>query len=268
MDYTTKNYVNSSHLKTRKNFHNIYSKPSINLNEEVFRSVKLNSNERILDIGCGYGDLLKFFRISGHQGELIGIDISPGMIKDAQLDNKDTTFNIGNGEELNFINNSFDIVICKHALYHFQDIDKVLKEIYRVLKNDGFFIIAINSLAKSSREIVQGMKQHICKSLNNYNFLDSNERLNFENYNNFTNNYFKTIKEIKINRYIELDNKDPFVDYMNSFREFWDPLPEHLEWDKAMTIVSKELNNILEKEGKIKEMVSTCIIVLKKKGVK
>ena len=38
----------------------------------------------VLDLGCGYGDFLRFLRGSGHRGPFIGYDVVPGMIAKAQ----------------------------------------------------------------------------------------------------------------------------------------------------------------------------------------
>ena len=265
MDNSTKdNYLDSNRLKARKNFHEKYAKPLVNLNEEIYHSIKFLGNEKILDIGCGFGDLLKFFRNSGHNSELVGIDISDGMIEEARLDNSNIKFSVADAENMDFNDNSFDIVICKHALYHFNDIDKVINEVFRILKDNGKFIITINSLDSSSRENVQNMKQFISKSLNNDNFLDSNIKVNFENYKTFIHDNFRILKEIKINRYMELNAKEPFLSYMDSFKEFWHPTPSEQDWKKAMSIVSNELSKIIEKDSVIKETISTSIIVLEK----
>jgi SAM-dependent methyltransferase len=38
----------------------------------------------VLDLGCGYGDFLRFLRSIGHQGNFIGYDVAAGMISQAR----------------------------------------------------------------------------------------------------------------------------------------------------------------------------------------
>jgi SAM-dependent methyltransferase len=38
----------------------------------------------VLDLGCGYGDFLRFLRASGHRGTFIGYDVAPSMIEQAR----------------------------------------------------------------------------------------------------------------------------------------------------------------------------------------
>jgi SAM-dependent methyltransferase len=47
-------------------------------------------------------------------------------------------------QELPFPQNSFDVVIANHMLYHVPDIDQTVKDIRRVLKPDGVFLAATN----------------------------------------------------------------------------------------------------------------------------
>src|ERR1700737_1690612 len=37
----------------------------------------------VLDLGCGFGDFLRFFRAEGHGGPFIGYDVAPNMIAEA-----------------------------------------------------------------------------------------------------------------------------------------------------------------------------------------
>ena len=38
----------------------------------------------VIDLGCGFGDFLRFLRTEGHRGRFIGYDIAPGMIEKAR----------------------------------------------------------------------------------------------------------------------------------------------------------------------------------------
>jgi SAM-dependent methyltransferase len=38
----------------------------------------------VIDLGCGFGDFLRFLRAAGHRGRFIGYDIAPGMIEKAR----------------------------------------------------------------------------------------------------------------------------------------------------------------------------------------
>jgi len=78
------NYRDFGNLKTRKNFYSKYCNPLINSKEEVFKLLNIKGNEKILDVGCGNGDFLAYIEDKGCSGEMIGVDISKGMIEEAK----------------------------------------------------------------------------------------------------------------------------------------------------------------------------------------
>lgn len=119
----------------------------------------IQKNEKILDAGCGTGDLfLKILKYRGHRTNyIIGIDISEPNIdilneKLAGLENKvywDENIKaiIGDIRELKKIkSNTFDKVICSEVLEHIKDIGKALDEIKRITKVGGKIIITVPNL--------------------------------------------------------------------------------------------------------------------------
>lgn len=108
----------------------------------------INEGESVLDIGCGSGvDTLIAAMMVGKKGRAVGIDIIPEMLRRAQeslrktaLDN--VTFQEASGEAIPLPDTSFDVVISNRAFNLIPDKLKALKEVYRVLKSLGQFMIA------------------------------------------------------------------------------------------------------------------------------
>lgn len=106
-----------------------------------YTDIKVDS--RILDIGTGTG-MVAFYAASklGPQGSVIGIDISRGMIEIAQeklqkakLSN--VSFDIGDGEELKYEPDSFDIIFCSSAFIWMTDLHTSLVHWRSRLKPGG-----------------------------------------------------------------------------------------------------------------------------------
>jgi SAM-dependent methyltransferase len=51
---------------------------------QFLRLLEGNRNASVIDLGCGFGDFLRFLRAEGHQGRFIGYDIAPTMIEKAR----------------------------------------------------------------------------------------------------------------------------------------------------------------------------------------
>jgi SAM-dependent methyltransferase len=90
---------------------------------------------RVLDVGCGIGDFLSFYKNS------IGVDINPLNIRNCRK--KKLTAYLIDGEKLPFIEESFESTILDNVLEHINDPYPILREINRVLKNDGVLIVGV-----------------------------------------------------------------------------------------------------------------------------
>lgn len=112
---------------------------------EMPATLKLIGNvkdKKILDFGCGTGIYTKILKNKGAQ--IKGFDISSRMLKIANDYVKDVEFKQGTGNKIPF-DEKFDVVIASLVLDYFEDWDKPLKEINRVLKNNGYFIFSIGN---------------------------------------------------------------------------------------------------------------------------
>ncbi len=256
-----KNYSTSSQLKMRKKF-NALAHPKVNLDREILAQSNLLGNEAILDIGCGYGDLLKLIRSSGYQGKLYGIDSSAGMIAEATKDNaKSITFRVSKAEKLPFPKNAFDAIICKHALYHF-DIPKAIEEMRRVLKPGGKLIISLNSRAHSSRDHIETYKKFLARKLK-ADYVHTSAHANFENYEKYLDN-FLLLRQTILCRYARITDSQIFLEYMNSFHEVFDPIPSVEAWDLALKKLKVAMDAEIRQKGRIVENLFVGIGVWEK----
>lgn len=102
-------------------------------------------NIKILDLGCGYGAFLYFLRDEGYLN-LDGIDTSPEQVK---LANELGLKNISCGDLLyklkSLSDNSYDFIISFDLLEHFTKVEilEIIKEVYRVLKLEGKYIVHV-----------------------------------------------------------------------------------------------------------------------------
>ncbi|WP_340075598.1 bifunctional demethylmenaquinone methyltransferase/2-methoxy-6-polyprenyl-1,4-benzoquinol methylase UbiE [Leptobacterium sp. I13] len=118
---------------------------------KVVNIVKKHHPNRILDIATGTGDLAINLSKTGAK-EIIGLDISPGMLEigKQKIIRKKLSGTIkmvlGDGEKLHFDDHSFDAVTVAFGVRNFENLEVGLKEIYRVLKPGGVFVVLETSV--------------------------------------------------------------------------------------------------------------------------
>jgi ubiquinone/menaquinone biosynthesis C-methylase UbiE len=138
-------YALSNNLEARMSIYQ-YSIDPQTFSQWLTEQIVPGNNLKILELGCGTGTLWKDLTASFHNCEIVLSDLSKGMLEKARG-------NLGEGafhyEIIDFINipyadKTFDIVISNHNLYHAADLNKVLGEISRVIKDNGVFYSTTN----------------------------------------------------------------------------------------------------------------------------
>ncbi|MCK4907043.1 MAG: methyltransferase domain-containing protein [Spirochaetes bacterium] len=115
---------------------------------EALGHSKPQPGEICLDLGSGRGnDVIRMAESAGKDGFAYGIDISDGMLEKARknaekLDVKNVSFIKYTLESLPLESGSIDLVISNCTLNHSSDKQSVWNEIFRVLKNDGRFVVS------------------------------------------------------------------------------------------------------------------------------
>ncbi len=94
------------------------------------------ANERILDLGCGDGQLTE--RIVAAGAKVTGIDASAMMVAGARA--RGLTVEEGSAESMPFLDRSFDAVFSNAALHWVRDQDAMMAEVHRILRPGGRFV--------------------------------------------------------------------------------------------------------------------------------
>lgn len=96
---------------------------------------------RVLDLACGPGTLTRVLASQAAPGgEVIGVDLAPGMIELARAaDIPHARFEVMDIERLTFHDSSFDAAACGHGLQFVPDLNQALAEAHRVLKSGARF---------------------------------------------------------------------------------------------------------------------------------
>ncbi len=101
----------------------------------VWRELKANKGEKVLEIGCNQGILVKKMRERGIDTQ--GIDINPQAVKESLAQE----VHVMDATSLQFPDNSFDKIYSLHTIEHITDVKAVFLEISRVLRPGGRVVL-------------------------------------------------------------------------------------------------------------------------------
>jgi len=130
--------------ETERKLKNYYHKQEVGTVSNLLKKMKFNNYESVLDLGSSIGTWYSNYRKFGFK-KIIGIDISKERAKIAKKRGYDE-IHVCNAKNLPFENGSINCIISNDVLVHvLQDADKlaILKEVKRVLKENGIFIFCI-----------------------------------------------------------------------------------------------------------------------------
>jgi len=110
---------------------------------QLTRFESMLPGKKILDAGCGAGRDMMDFMADGF--EVVGIDISEGLLKEAKKRVPNGKFKLGDFRKMTFRKSTFDGVWAMASLFHLpkKDILTTLNEFNRVLKPRGILYVSV-----------------------------------------------------------------------------------------------------------------------------
>lgn len=101
-------------------------------------------NSKILEIGCGPGNITKYLLSERPDFDILGIDISPNMIELARKNNPTASFAILDSRKIDQIETKYDGIVSGFCLPYLSNIDsqKFIKDCYNLLNKNGLIYIS------------------------------------------------------------------------------------------------------------------------------
>ena len=246
IDKVIEQYKSHDNLDIRVELHKMYSKNKLGFNNWIFSNYQNTDGVKILELGCGTGELWKSNLDSiDKMKQLIITDFSNDMVETTKsvIGNRDNVnYERMDIQNISFKNETFDIVIANMLLHHVNDIDKAISEVNRVLKKGGIFYCAtfgengvVDYLASLFKDVV------------NQNL--ENKTFTLQNGKTFLNRYFDTVEILIYDDELQVTSIDDLVQYIQSLKGISEigSLEEEIirkrlesEFNNGMLIIPKE----------------------------
>ncbi|QYJ77553.1 class I SAM-dependent methyltransferase [Shewanella acanthi] len=103
--------------------------------------------EQALEIGCGFGNGIQLIRHHFGADSITAVDLDPDMVQAAKVRwktenaNKGLYFSVADATRLPFENAHFDAVFNFAVFHHVPDWQQAIREVVRILKPDGYFVV-------------------------------------------------------------------------------------------------------------------------------
>ncbi len=225
------------------------------------------TGKKVLCVGCGTGEECDYLQSRGAQ-EVLGIDVSEGLIKYAQQSYPSIKFQVMDMEKMGFPDNSFDFIYSSLVLHYVNPWVTALTEIRRVLKDNGTFLFSTHHPAvwggertrtEKERDSLLGYKKHLdtntCETVGDY---FNTRKIDDVWFGNFNVSYYHRplsdiFKDIKLSGFEILDFLEPkSVDTVKDI----DPVFWEIH-QKIPLFMIFELKKKTENSGDLSVLVST-----------
>ena len=209
-------YRNSENLAIRIRLHADYSNNIEGWFPWLLNQISIEENQKILEIGCGNGELWKNAnkdRLS--KSQIILSDISSGMIQDAMNNLKDVHFEyaVFDCKETPYKDNEFDKVIANHMLFYVKDIAGALYEVCRILKSQGEFYCSTygKNHMKEISDLAKGFDERI-----NLSEIELFKIFGLENGESILREHFEEVSLRRYDDYLDVDDVELLCKYIYS----------------------------------------------------
>lgn len=200
------------------------------------KNMKISQNGTVLDIGCGDGRITKEISDLVSEGNVLGIDVSDNMIREASFLFKDVKnlkfkcFDISK----EILDEKFDLVTSFSAFHWIEDQTQALKNIHSILNPKGRVLILASALYKSP----------VSEFINNHEWTKYNLKKNKNYFPTTVEGFEKLFKETGFKNYsaqliVEERNFASEDELINNLMA-WMPHAVGFEREKAL-IFTKEL---------------------------
>ena len=173
-----KYWTNRSHTYSNENNAELQCNQGGIWTEAILENVEKVGCLKVLDIGCGPGEFSILMAKAGH--DVTGVDMTDAMLEKARLNaqkyNVDVNFVSMDVQNLEFEDETFDLIISRNVTWNLQDIQGFFEGCKRILKNDGrmvyfdanWYLYLYDEEARRLKEFADNRYKHIYKKENGY----------------------------------------------------------------------------------------------------
>ncbi|MCP4424250.1 MAG: class I SAM-dependent methyltransferase [Chloroflexi bacterium] len=217
---TTQSYKTPDKLSIRIQTHELYTQPKTDFTAWVLDRIRWRGDEIVVDVGCGAGAYIE--ATQQRSRHYISGDLSLGMLQGL---NHSVLPRLNlDAQRLPLADNTVDVVLANHMLYHVPDRDAAVAEIARVLRPGGVLLAATNSgdtMAELKTLRWQGMARLGLEVDPTQQRSPVADLFSLENGRALLSPHFTHIERCDLPSALVFPNPQPILDYLDSSRDWF-----------------------------------------------
>ena len=253
-DIIRRYYETDENLRIRQETHDKYTVPKNDFARWALGTINWQGDEAVLDLGAGIGTYYSRLSAMAPNATYYAIDLSMEMLKNHPAEPGCLTQS--DAMHLPYADQSFDVVMANHMLYHIPDIDAALQEIRRVLKPHGKVLVATNSIHTMPE--LQVLMRRAIVLLTRYGATQvhppalPSDSFALENGTRILAHHFFAVVRHDIPSQLVFTDIEPVIAYFESMRELrQEHLPEDVAWEDMMLIMRQQITQLIKHLGKL-----------------
>ncbi len=261
-------YASDIHLRVRQETHEQYTVPKVDFPEWVLQRLQWRGDEHVLDVGSGIGSYYDCLHEHWPDVTYHAIDQSPGMLQQHPAQD---ALAVADAQALPFAERSFDVVMANHMLYHVPDIEHAVLEARRVLKPDGIFMAATNSVQSMPEFHALFRRGMLLLSTPGKIYsqppLPAQTNFALENGARILSRYYYAVVRHDLPSTLVFPSVEPVMAYLESTRSIREPqLPETINWDDLMLVLRDQVGRVMNHFGELVVNKVTGVLIASNQG--
>jgi ubiquinone/menaquinone biosynthesis C-methylase UbiE len=222
----------------------------------VLERLPLRSGVRLVDVGCGPGNYLQRLVAAVPDGRVVGMDLSPGMAREAAAAAPQAVTLAGDVTALPLPDGWADVVLAAHMLYHVPDAPAALGEVRRVLRPGGT-LAAVTNGADHQRELHDALRQVTGREL----WAPVARRWDLDVGYAMLRDHFEHVELERIVGELRVPAPEPVLRFVASTRGMDDDRLGDMEWDDLLAGLEEVVTAEIDRSGAFSITVESGVLV-------
>ena len=245
-----------------------YATPKVDFTQWTLDTIDWAGDEAVLDIGAGTGSHYSRLIKAQPGVDYYALDLVPNFLRNHPC--SANRLAQGDAMRLPFADDSFDLVMANHVLYHISDIGGCLTDIRRVLKPSGKLLATTDSLHSLPELQVLIRRAIVLLSENGARIAPPAlpcDAFALENGTRILSHHFYAVVRHDLPCQLIFDDVEPAMAYLDSMRDLrQNDLPKDVSWDDMMLIMRQQMTQLLQLLGKLEINITCGALVASDRG--